>query len=242
MAKTYFQFKQFRIDQDRVAMKVSTDACVQGAWTPIAPEARRVLDMGSGSGLLALFLAQRGPGLLIDALEIGEEDACQGAENLADSPWADRLHSIQGDHRTYYPPLPYDLICTNPPFYVDSLGAQAPERERVRHLSQEGLREWMDSVDRMLADGGRVSIQYPADRERIWVRELERIGLHKESELRVRPYASRPAYRVLGLWRRPEPAKAIPQSRSMDLSIYQGKGRGYSPEFRTLMQDFYLFL
>lgn len=242
VAQSYFQFKQFRIHQDRVAMKVSTDACIQGAWTPIPAGAQRALDMGSGSGLLALFLAQRGPQLHIDALEISEEDARQGAENLMASPWARRLVPIQGDHAHFFPHYGYELICTNPPFYVDSLPAHSAPRERARHLSRSGQRQWLESIGRLLAPEGRLSIQYPADREGLWSGELRRLGLILESELRIRAYPSRPPYRVVGLWRSGDSSFLSSPVQRMNLSVYLGKGEGYSPEFRDLMKDFYLFL
>src|SRR5262245_25570320 len=121
MSNTFFQFKQFRIEQDKCAMKVSTDACIQGAWTPIEENVRNVLDIGTGTGLLSLMLAQRKPGIRIEAIEIEEQAYKQAAENVAYSPWAEQIHVIPGDVRNDSLNRKFDLIVCNPPFFQNSL-------------------------------------------------------------------------------------------------------------------------
>src|ERR1700739_4799939 len=101
MGNSYFQFKQFTIAQDRCAMKVTTDACIQGAWTPLRPGIRRALDVGAGTGLLSLMLAQRNPDIIIDAIEADPAAAAQAAENAASSTWRDRVNIICADARDY---------------------------------------------------------------------------------------------------------------------------------------------
>src|SRR5688500_11779251 len=121
MANQYFQFKQFSIQQDRCAMKVSTDACIQGAWTPIADNVKDVLDIGAGTGLLSLMLAQRNYDIRIDAVELDVEAAQQAKENVASSPWKDRVEVIQADVTQHSFTKLYDMVICNPPFFNNSL-------------------------------------------------------------------------------------------------------------------------
>ncbi|HEX5652644.1 MAG TPA: methyltransferase, partial [Chitinophagaceae bacterium] len=130
MANSWFRFKQFTIHQDRCAMKVTTDACLFGAWvteqilnadklTPIT-EARKILDIGTGSGLLALMLAQQ-TAHSIDALEIDQQAFEQARENIQASSWPDSIAMIHADARTFQPEFHYDIIISNPPFYEKEL-------------------------------------------------------------------------------------------------------------------------
>lgn len=102
MSNSWFQFKRFTIHQDRCAMKVSTDACIQGAWTPLKQGVKRILDIGCGTGLLTLMLAQRTESAIIDAIELDEDAALQAKENVQKSPWKDRIKVIQADVRDYF--------------------------------------------------------------------------------------------------------------------------------------------
>lgn len=239
MGNSYFQFKTFRVDQDRAAMKVSTDSCIQGAWSPLLDSWETALDLGSGTGLLALFLAHRHPGLFIDALEIDPVDAEQGRQNLAASPWSRRLRQRQGDHLDYEPSAPYDFICTNPPFFVDRLLAADSGRVRARHLLDAEVDHWVESIDRLLAPQGHLSIMYPTQDREPWAHRLQAKGMHVWRELWISAYAPRPAYRQISLWTRDPMVLVQPPEV---LYIYQGKGKPYTPSFSALMRPYYLFL
>src|SRR2546421_11557996 len=119
MSNSFFQFKQFRIDQDRCAMKVTTDACILSAWAPIPP-AGNFLDIGTGTGLLALMMAQRSAGI-IDAIELHEESFLRAKENVEASRWRDRIHIIHSDAKLFRPNKKYDFIICNPPFFQNQL-------------------------------------------------------------------------------------------------------------------------
>ncbi|MBK7085158.1 MAG: methyltransferase [Flavobacteriales bacterium] len=116
MPKAEFRFKQFTVRQERCSMKVSTDGVLFGAWVDYAG-ATRILDIGTGTGLLALISAQRNAQARIDALEIDDDAAAQAAENMAASPWADRVRVHRADARRVHAGDPYDLILCNPPYY-----------------------------------------------------------------------------------------------------------------------------
>ena len=115
-----FRFKQFAVRQDRCPMKVGTDGVLLGAWAEVRPGDRRMLDVGTGTGLIALMLAQRSAAW-ITAVDIDVECATQAAENFAASPWADRLDAVSVAVQRYDPVEKFDLIVSNPPYYVDSL-------------------------------------------------------------------------------------------------------------------------
>src|SRR4051812_8170670 len=117
MSNSYFQFKRFRIDQGSCAMKVTTDACIQGAWCPISPDVKAVLDIGAGTGLLSLMLAQRNDDICIDAIEYDKDAAIQAAGNVLASGWRDRISILYADVRDHRFARRYDLIISNPPFF-----------------------------------------------------------------------------------------------------------------------------
>src|SRR5450631_830225 len=121
MPNSYFRFKQFVIQQDRSTMKVCTDSCVLGAWTALQlGQVKTILDIGTGTGLLALMLAQKSEGL-IDAVESDPESAGQARENIGQSSWSDRIRVVEKDARDYLNETHYDFIITNPPFFESDL-------------------------------------------------------------------------------------------------------------------------
>lgn len=138
----YFEFKQFRIYHDKCAMKVGTDGVLLGAWAKV-DQARRILDIGCGSGLIAIMAAQRcGCETEIVGLEIDAAAAAQAAENAVASPFGNHIKIIQGDVKTFQPDAPFDCIITNPPFFVETTLSPNAQRAMARHtdtLSYEAL-------------------------------------------------------------------------------------------------------
>ncbi|PTT52789.1 tRNA1(Val) (adenine(37)-N6)-methyltransferase, partial [Aeromonas sp. HMWF014] len=127
-----FTFKQFHIEHDRCAMKVGTDGILLGAWAPVA-NASRVLDIGTGSGLIALMLAQRSRSdCLIDGVELDRDAATQARANVAASPWTSRVNIVENAIQDYRAP-PYDLIVSNPPYFVAGQSFSDPARALARH-------------------------------------------------------------------------------------------------------------
>lgn len=160
MSNSYFRFKQFTIHQDRCAMKVSTDACIQGAWTPVVADSR-VLDIGAGTGLLSLMLAQKDRTINIDAIEMDSEAAAQAKENVDASPWSDRAEVVHADAAQYAYQHRYNLIISNPPFFNNSLLGNSHQRNSARHtitLSYQGL---FDIISANLAEDGVASVLLP---------------------------------------------------------------------------------
>lgn len=196
MPKEYFRFKQFTVRQDRCAMKVSTDGVLLGAWTDHA-RAARILDLGTGTGLLALIAAQRQPSARIDALDIDPEAVAQAARNMADSPWPQRLRVFQGDARTWAHPAPYDLQLCNPPFYAGHRPSADPRRAVARHDGTLRLPELMEAMAARACPDGRISLIVPFDRWAETVRAAEAQGFRAVRSCQVRYVAWKPPKRVL---------------------------------------------
>ncbi|WP_151703391.1 tRNA1(Val) (adenine(37)-N6)-methyltransferase [Nitrincola alkalilacustris] len=193
---TFFQCREFRIEQDRCAMKVTTDACLLGAWVAVE-QAKQILDIGTGSGLLALFAAQRSQAR-VDGVEIEPEAARQAAENFAASPWSDRLRVIQADIRDHAElhVEGYDLILCNPPFFSDSTHNPCQKLATARHNSALPLTDLLHAAHRLLqpdgsawfllpvaeamqmADAATAYALYPA--HRLWVRNSPSDQPHRQ--------------------------------------------------------------
>lgn len=163
--KHQFDFKKFSIVQKQSAMKVGTDGVVLGAWAEVA-NARHMLDIGTGTGLLALMIAQRNAAAHIDAIEIDEPAASEAKFNISQSPWNDRIQVIQERIQIYAQTTraQYDLIVSNPPFFSAGSASPLHERHQARHDTQLPLKELLEAVDRLLTPSGRFSIVLPAQK------------------------------------------------------------------------------
>ena len=133
MANGYFQFKQFTVRQQHCAMKVGTDGTLLGAWAKASAGPCRVLDVGTGTGLIALMMAQRYPEALAVAIDIDEKAVFQAQENVTASPFADRIQVLEADVQTFADSEKFDSIVCNPPFFEDSLVCPDPQRTEARH-------------------------------------------------------------------------------------------------------------
>lgn len=161
MSNPYFQFKQFTIWHNRCAMKVGTDGVLLGAWASIE-EAKRVLDVGTGTGLIALMVAQRS-NAHITALDVDQEAVAQAKENIALSPWRDRIVVQQADFNSYSSATKFDHIISNPPFFVDSLKGPDDVRNSARHNSSLTYDVLLKQVAALLTCEGVFSIVIPTD-------------------------------------------------------------------------------
>lgn len=237
MSNQYFQFKQFRIDQGACAMKVTTDACIQGAWTPINDLVKTVLDIGAGTGLLSLMLAQRNPGIIIDAIELDSDAAGQARENTTNSPWKDRIKVIEADVRDFVLSRKYDLIITNPPFFTNSLLSNRQTRNIARHTLQLSFHDLLNVIDHNLSDEGYVSVLLPYSEYEIWRKLSEQAGLIETRRLLVRHSQNATVNRVVGIFAKKEKAITLDEA----LVIYDSSGN-YTPQFTDLLSPFYLNL
>lgn len=233
MANTWFQFRQFRIEQDRCAMKVSTDACLFGAWAPLPAGVRTILDVGTGTGLLALLLAQRFPEANITALELQPAAAAQACENVAASPFAPRITVETADARTWQPVERFDALICNPPFFHGSLQGPDPDRNAARHSDAFDLSQLLGLMERALAPGGAAMVLLPAERESAWKMLLVQGGWSVDAALAVRPKAEKNPNRWMGRCIRGG-AVETPDL----LTLYDNDGR-YTEAADALLAPFY---
>lgn len=197
MSNSYFQFKYFTVWHDRCAMKVGTDGVLLGAWIPYGSY-QCALDVGAGTGLISLQLAQRMPDVRITAVEIDAEAAQQARENVLRSPWGDRIEVVCQDFGGFEPAEKYDLIVSNPPFFVDALKCPDRHRSLARHtvgrLNYDSL---LRRASSLLRPEGKVCLIVPFGQEK----SVEDIGwLHKlypSRRVRVYTKAGKPCKRVL---------------------------------------------
>lgn len=233
MANSYFQFKQFRIEQDRCGMKVSTDACIQGAFTSY-PKAQRILDIGSGTGLLALMLAQRHPEAHIDAVEIEPDAFAQAAENIAASPWAGRIIIHHLPVQAYAPTALYDLIIANPPFYPNHLPSPNQQRRQAHHNDSLSFSELASACKSLLAPEGLCSILLPPRQAAEFRALAAQQGLYLVHELAIRESEAHQPHRNIQLYR---PLQT--KNPGTEMLTIRGEDQAYSQAFRQLLQPYY---
>lgn len=234
MPKPSFRFKQFTIQQDRCALKVGTDGVLFGAWVNYEG-AKHILDIGTGTGLLALIAAQRNTTATIDAVEIDDASAAQAAENAAASPWCDRVRVHRMDVRRMNAGEPFDLILCNPPYYA-GYSTAADERVGVAKHSEELLfPELIVAVARLLSGRGRSAVIIPLNREGELLALAGLVGLKPIRRCVVKYVSHRPAKRVLLELNRVGGA-----TLEEELTIENTGPFDYTPEYRALIGDLML--
>ena len=234
MANPYFQFKQFRVEQDRCGMKVCTDSCLFGAHSRI-PDARSILDIGTGTGLLSLMLAQQHPLAQIDAVEIDADAAAQAKENIMNSPWKDRIKVFHTSVQDFSPNRQYDFIICNPPFYPDHLPSAHPKRRQAFHQDRLSFPDLLQSFHHFLSPNGLCSIISPLKQAEEFTALASKAGLYLQKEMLIfeHPTSRKPrSIRSYGF-----NLQAAPPSRVLYIKSEDGS---YSQDFRDLLQPFYL--
>jgi len=236
MSNSWFQFKQFIIRQDKTAMKVGTDSVLLGAWADVSG-CTRILDIGTGTGLIALMLAQR-CNAMIDAVEIDTDAARQAEENVKESPWPGRIALYHSSFRDFSIASveKYDLVICNPPFFGSSLKAKTHARTIARHhdeLNYDGL---VSGSQKLLSPHGHLCVILPAGSEVEITAIAKRYNLFPSKILRVRPNPGKPFKRVLMDF-----SYSGQETMESDMNIETGSRHKYSREYLEMTKDYYLF-
>ena len=236
MRRGGFTFKQFHIDHSRCAMKVGTDGTLLGAWATLPPHAKKILDIGTGSGLIAIMAAQRHPIAKITAIDIDKDCVMQATENAVASPWAERIEVIETPLQEYSPEEKFDVIISNPPYFADSMHSPDKQRTTARHTASLSFKELTDGVLRLLADDGLFAVILPtAESELLLSASRGRLFTWRRCEVWSTPESG--ARRIMLELKR-EPPKDLAQKEK--IIIEQGGRHIYSEEYKALTADFYL--
>lgn len=232
-----FQFKQFSVKQDKTAMKVGTDGVLLGAWAPIHHNPFSVLDVGAGTGIIALMLAQRSHAEQIDALEIDEDAYEQAVENFESSPWGDRLFCFHAglDEFIEEPEDEYDLIVSNPPFYAEDYKTDNEQRDLARFQDAMPFEEIVEAADLLLSENGVLAVILPFREEEKFVALAKEAELHPFKITRVKGTSKSEIKRSLLAFSRNEASEI-----EIDELIIEIDRHVYTPEYVELTKDFYL--
>ena len=193
-----FRFKQFAVKNDRTAMKVGTDGVLLGAWCPV-DGAQRVLDVGTGCGVIALMIAQRNSLATIDAIDIDHDSIEEAAYNFMNSPWPERLTAIEGDFNGLDTGQRYDLIVSNPPFFTNGVLPTGEARTTARHTGALTYRQLIDGAMRLMTDGGSLALISPTDAEGDIIEAATFASLPVHQRVRVIPVEGAAPKRTLWL-------------------------------------------
>lgn len=231
-----FQFKQFTINQDRCAMKVGTDAVLLGAWTPLDHRPNSILDIGSGTGILSLMLAQRSHADTIDAIEIDADAYEQCVENFEQSQWSDRLFCYHASLLEFTEEIDekYDLIVSNPPFYSTDYKSENIQRDLARFSDALPFDHLLHSVSILLSKDGIFSVIIPYKEEEIFCDLASKVNLFPLNILHVKGKPSSEIKRSLIEF------KFIKNSMKIQELFIEHKRHNYSDAYINLTKDFYL--
>ncbi|WP_179343346.1 tRNA1(Val) (adenine(37)-N6)-methyltransferase [Winogradskyella ursingii] len=231
-----FQFKQFTVNQDRCAMKIGTDGVLLGAWTSVAHNPYNVLDIGAGTGILSLMIAQRSNAEQIEAIEIDDDAFEQCAENFENSPWNDRLFCFHASLLEYIEAVDekFDLIICNPPFYSEDYKTDNKARDLARFSDAMPMEHIIFAVINFLSDNGKFSIIIPHKEEEKFIEEANLISLFPNRILRVRGNEKSELKRSLIEFSYSESPVNISEL------IIETERHHYTEDYINLTKDFYL--
>lgn len=183
-----FNFKRFSINQDKCAMKIGTDGVLLGAWANIEHNPNSVLDIGAGTGVISLMLAQRSSSEIIDAIEIDENAYEQCVENFEDSPWSDRLFCYHASLQEFSEEVEdkYDLIVSNPPFYSGKYKTNNSQRDLARFSDAMPFEHLIKSISKLLSKEGRFSVIIPFKEEVDFIALASKVNLFPNKILRIK--------------------------------------------------------
>jgi tRNA1Val (adenine37-N6)-methyltransferase len=233
----YFQFKQFRINQEKTAMKVNTDGVLLGAWADICG-AQTVLDIGAGTGLISLMIAQRS-NAIITGIEIEKNAADEAIQNVQDSPWKNRvsIHHISFQDFAANTRAKFDLIVSNPPFFSNSVKNANPHLSVARHNHLLPFEDIIKGAKKLLSETGKISLILPCGSASEFIEKALFGNLHLNRLTGVKPFPDKMPNRCLM-----EFGKTKLPLQKTEISVFDETRKDYSEAFKLLACDFYLKL
>lgn len=236
MASNPFKFKQFAIQQDKTAMKVGTDGVLLGAWANLDSNPFSILDIGSGTGLISLMLAQRSNAEIIDAIELNDVAYEQTVENFENSIWGDRLFCYHASFQEFTEEIEetYDLIISNPPFYTSTFKKLPDDRAMARHSKSLTFEELLHGTSKLLSDIGTCAFIIPFEEESYFVEIANKYNLFANRITRVRGNKQTEIKRSLLQLSK---IKTPVETKELAIEVTRHK---YTNAYISLVKDFYL--
>lgn len=237
MANTYFQFKEFRIDQAQSGMKVTTEGCILGGYTAsLAVAPKGILDIGTGTGLLTLMLAQQFLNAKLDAVEIDDLAAQEASMNFKNSPWNERLSLHQKGIQNFDKKKTYDLIISNPPFYQNSMRPIGQSQNMAKHEESLTQQELISAVTQLLDEHGLAVILYPEREMQTLIIQAQEAELFLNRRLTIFNHDKFPVFRVIGVFSK------VPSSLIEEKLYIRNPNSAYTTGFVDLLKSYYLHL
>jgi tRNA1Val (adenine37-N6)-methyltransferase len=246
MPNPYFRFKQFTVYHDRCAMKVTTDSCVFGAWAADEIQKSKVkiqnlLDIGTGTGLLSLMIAQKND-LEIEAVEIDEEAAMQARENVLSSPWDERLEVHHDNILLFQSDQKFDVIISNPPFYENELQSGKAEKNIAHHSEELLISQVVQLIAQHLNEKGIFFLLYPYKRQDEINKLFQINELYPLRSVILKQSVKHQPFRIMTMGTKSEVAgKRESSFRDITMSI-RDENQQYTEPFVSLLKDYYLYL
>lgn len=234
MSNNYFNFKQFTIFQEKSAFKVGTDGVLLGAAANVSDK-HKVLDIGTGTGLISLMIAQRCNAEIV-AIESDIESFSEAVENVGKSEWSSRIEVLNTDLQNYVPgENKFDLIVSNPPFFIDSLKNPDPRKSAARHNDSLTATELLSGVSRLLERNGIFQVIMPYVEGNLLIAEAADFGLFCSDILKIRPLPTSEIRRLILTF-----SKERFKATEKFLTIERGARHEFTEEYINLTKDFYL--
>lgn len=233
MANSWFQFQQFKIHQDRCAMKISTDAILLGSMAD-AHNPSRILDIGTGTGVIALMLAQRFADAKITGVELDTDAASQAIENMSQSPFASRLALWHGRIQDFSEEEKFDLIVSNPPYFPDHLKSSDAKRNKALHTDSLSFEELIQKARKLLKDQGKFWIILPPRQLEDWKAQAGDAGFFEDKNIAVYDRDGKPILRVVASFS----LQNLPPSKTE--IVLKGAEGAYTESYKKLLSGFLL--
>lgn len=235
MPNSYFRFKQFTVHHDRCAMKITTDACICGAWFAARHlRAEKILDIGAGSGLLTLLLAQKN-NAVFHAIEREAGSFAQLEQNIQESAWGDRITAFHGDAIGFGYPNHYDFIISNPPFYENELQSPDGKKNMAMHDTSLTVAVLINIINNQLTEHGSFGILLPYYRRNYFTELAEKLNFKLIESLNIKQTPKHLYFRCLLHFAREGKVENVPSEL-----IIKNNDQQYTPEFVALLKDYYL--